>query len=163
MPFSFCANTPLYMEVSVLLWFVSRHRKQPRMSFQSSKTCVCLNMMSQHTNHSFTLFNKVQERPVILLSKHQQQFDRVSFESSASGKLELPGLLLLSPSQGSPPLASGDWKRDLDQLIFYCNIVLYCDSFIQISSQKPFWRRLANAIFFGIRKKTKKTAPIRCF
>ena len=120
MPFSFCANTPLYMEVSVLLWFVSRHRKQPRMSFQSSKTCVCLNMMSQHTNHSFTLFNKVQERPVILFSKHQQQFDKVPFESSASGKPELSGLLLLSPSQGFPPLASEDWKRDLDQLILHC-------------------------------------------
>ena len=31
--FSFCANIPLYMEISVLLWFVSRHRKQPKMSF----------------------------------------------------------------------------------------------------------------------------------
>ena len=86
--------------------------KQPRISFNPPETCLCLAIISQHTNHSFTLFNKVQERPVILLSKHQQQFDKVPFESSASGKPELSGLLLLSPSQGFPPLASGDWKRD---------------------------------------------------
>ena len=60
----------------------------------------------------FHFIQQVQKTLLILLSKHQQQFDTVSFESSASGKPELSGLLLRSPSQGFPPLASGDWKRD---------------------------------------------------
>ena len=67
----------------------------------------------------FHFIQQVQKTLLKLLSKHQQQFDTVPFESSASGKRELSGFFLLSPSQGFPPLASGDWKLDLDQLILY--------------------------------------------